>query len=129
MIVAVTGGRDLVVTRAIAEAWERAITELWTAAGQPLDITIRHGGCPTGLDAWIAGWCVANSVPVEEWPADWARHGRAAGPIRNREMLRGRHNDNRVADVLVTFPGNRGTHDCMRAAVQYKIPIRPIVVH
>ena len=32
---------------------------------------------------------VANSlgIPVESYPADWRGSGRAAGPIRNRQML------------------------------------------
>lgn len=46
-----------------------------------------HGGCLSGPDShvtWIAktmGW------GVEVINADWEKHGRAAGPIRNQQMV------------------------------------------
>lgn len=44
-----------------------------------------HGDCPTGLDRIIMEiW----GPMCEPHPADWALHGRAAGPIRNTEMVR-----------------------------------------
>lgn len=48
-----------------------------------------------------------------EYPALWNKYGRAAGPIRNRQMAE-------VADVCVLFPcqgvENRGTKDMCRSA-------------
>jgi hypothetical protein len=46
------------------------------------------GGCPTGADA------AAKSIPkyitatYKEFSADWEKHGKAAGPIRNKEMAK-----------------------------------------
>ncbi len=43
-------------------------------------------GMATGIDRLGEQWAIANGIPVKEMPADWNRHGRAAGPIRNRQM-------------------------------------------
>jgi len=32
-------------------------------------------------------WAEANGIEVARFPADWDTHGRAAGPIRNQQML------------------------------------------
>lgn len=44
--------------------------------------------------------------------ADWDTHGKAAGPIRNREMLKAYPDA-----VVVAFPGGRGTDNCVKTAV------------
>ncbi len=41
-------------------------------------------------------WAEENGIKVQEFPADWDRHGKAAGPIRNREMAE-------YADALILF--------------------------
>ena len=43
-------------------------------------------GGASGVDALGKAWAEANEVPVKMFPADWMKHGRAAGPIRNGEM-------------------------------------------
>jgi len=43
--------------------------------------------------------------------AKWSKHGRAAGPIRNQEMI-----DECKPDLVVAFPGGRGTADMVRRA-------------
>jgi len=76
----------------------------------PKDIRIIHGGA-TGADALADDWAVVNWVPVDEFKADWARDGKAAGPLRNQRMLV----DGRP-DLVVAFPGGRGTADMVRRA-------------
>ena len=53
----------------------------------PSDFVLLHGGCPTGADALADNWAVSHQVDVEVYPADWNKHGRAAGPIRNQQMV------------------------------------------
>ena len=57
------------------------------------------------------------------FPADWIRHGRAAGPIRNEQMLR-----EGCPDLVVAFhddPGlGRGTADMVRRALAAGVPVR-----
>jgi len=48
------------------------------------------------------------NIPLEIYPADWETHGKAAGFIRNQEML-----DSGI-DLAVQFPGGNGTADMRR---------------
>src|SRR5690606_30354012 len=57
---------------------------------------------------------------VVAYPADWRRHGRAAGPIRNQEMA------DAGADLCIAFPGGRGTADMVRRARAAGIPVRSV---
>lgn len=43
-------------------------------------------GKAKGIDTLGEMWAKQRSIPVAEFPANWERHGRAAGPIRNAEM-------------------------------------------
>jgi hypothetical protein len=94
-------------------------------------VTVVHGDCPTGVDAMAADYCedVAShwehagiELFVEAHPADWAKHGKAAGPLRNQEMV------DLGADICLAFPLNasRGTRDCMRRAEAAGIPVKVV---
>lgn len=41
-----------------------------------------------GADQLAANWALSRGVPLQPFPANWAKHGRSAGPIRNEQMLR-----------------------------------------
>jgi len=43
------------------------------------------GGAP-GVDTLGEQWAANNTIPVKRFPAEWSLHGKAAGPIRNRQM-------------------------------------------
>lgn len=75
----------------------------------PNGITIIHGGAK-GADHLADQWAVVNWVPIEEYKADWDKHGKAAGPIRNQQML-----DTGV-DYVIAFPGGRGTEHMKKIA-------------
>lgn len=49
-------------------------------------ITEVVSGCAIGADRLGERWAINNNVPIKEMPADWSRHGNAAGPMRNRAM-------------------------------------------
>ncbi len=72
---------------------------------------IIHGACRTGADELADRWAVRHYVQIHEFPADWEAHGRAAGPIRNQRMI-----DEGKPDLVVAFPGGRGTADMVRRA-------------
>lgn len=77
-------------------------------------MTLVHGDCPTGLDAIVAEEAPKLGYNVEAHPANWDKHGKAAGPIRNQEMV------DLGATTCIAFPAehSRGTIDCMRRAVK-----------
>jgi hypothetical protein len=56
----------------------------------------------------------------EVFHADWERHGKAAGPIRNQAMI------DAGADLVIAFPGGRGTADLIRRARKAGIPVREV---
>jgi hypothetical protein len=69
-----------------------------------------EGGAP-GADTLARLFGEYAGIPVESYPADWTKHGRAAGPIRNAQMLaEGR------PDLVIAFPGGKGTADMVRKA-------------
>lgn len=53
----------------------------------PPDATIVHGDA-RGADRMAGTWARENGRHEERHPANWEKHGKAAGPIRNSEMLR-----------------------------------------
>lgn len=71
------------------------------------EITVVSGGA-RGADRMGEEAAHAYGARLEVFPADWDKHGKAAGHIRNQQML-----DSGV-DVAVQFPGGRGTADMRR---------------
>lgn len=71
---------------------------------------IAEGGA-TGADEHAQEWAFLTDTPCETFEADWMRHGKAAGPIRNQQML-----DEFKPDAVIAFPGGRGTADMVRRA-------------
>lgn len=80
-------------------------------------VTLIHGGA-SGVDTIAGQWGKEWGLTVHVHPADWAKHGTKAGPIRNQDMLeRGK------PDMVVAFPGGRGTADMVRRAKAARIPV------
>jgi hypothetical protein len=69
-----------------------------------------HGGA-AGADVMGGMWAKEKGVPVQVFPAKWKEHGYSAGSIRNQQML-----DEGKPDMVVAFPGGRGTADMVRRA-------------
>ncbi len=75
-------------------------------------------GAARGADTLAAKWAVMTDTPIMRFPADWQRDGKAAGPIRNSRMLaEGR------PDLVVAFPGGRGTADMVAKARKAGVPV------
>lgn len=74
-----------------------------------------------GADYWAHQWALARNYPTVRQHANWEENGRAAGPIRNGEML-ALHKPTHV----IAFPGGRGTLDMLRQANAAGIPCRQV---
>lgn len=109
--VLVCGGRDLdefqVFNRLKAELHEVLDDHL---VGYPREITIIHGGA-LGADEGAKRWAESENARAICFKADWKKHGKAAGPMRNQRMI-----DEGKPDIVVAFPGGRGTADMIRRA-------------
>jgi hypothetical protein len=73
----------------------------------PNDTVIVHGDA-AGADRLAGQWVTNRMLKVERYPADWAKHGRAAGPIRNEQMLEEGKPDLLVAVALARSESQRG---------------------
>ena len=95
----VTGGRDY-------SDWNRVqeVLNLFE-----IDLIIQGGA--NGADYLATKYAKFYGRKWKTVAADWDLHGRAAGPIRNKEMLTAYPNA-----VIVAFPGGAGTADCVRQA-------------
>lgn len=77
--------------------------------------TVASGGA-SGADADGETWARYKNIPVRRFRADWRTHGRAAGPMRNRQMAE-------YADAVALFPGGRGTQSMYNEAKKAGIKI------
>jgi len=79
--------------------------------------TLIHGGA-RGADSAAKFWTEANGISQVEFKADWDQHGKAAGPIRNQQMI-----DEGHPDMVIAFPGGTGTADMIRRAEEAGIKV------
>jgi len=70
----------------------------------------------SGADAEGASWALNRGIALKGFPADWKGNGRAAGPIRNREMAE-------YADAVALFAGGAGTASMRREAIRAEITV------
>lgn len=68
------------------------------------------GNAP-GADSHGKRYAEMHGFPVKEFPADWFRYGKAAGPIRNQQMAE-------YADALIAVwdEQSKGTRDMIERA-------------
>lgn len=92
---------------ATREETRRAIDECPWKHG----ITVVLSGVASGADQHGDDWATETGRAVSRYPANWSVHGKAAGPIRNKEMAQD-------ADALIAvWDGkSRGTGDMIRQA-------------
>lgn len=100
------------------------------------DITIVHGGCPTGADAMADSWAKLNGCIIEEYKAKWddlshpdarikvnswgKKYDANAGHRRNMKMAKTK------PDLVVAFPGGPGTKNMIECANEVGLNILKI---
>jgi hypothetical protein len=113
----VTGSRNWTDLHTVEVALRKAYLQLGRGA-LPDQVVVVHGGA-AGADSCAAVLAPRMGFQMEEHRADWSKHGRAAGPICNQQMV------DAGATVCLAFPLGKsiGTRGCMRMAAQAGIPV------
>ena len=99
----------LIVKNAIKKSeWENEITEVVS-------------GHAHGVDRLGERWANFNNIPIKIFTANWAKHGRKAGYIRNIQM-------GEYADALIAVWNNksRGTKHMIDTMFTFK---KPVFIH
>jgi hypothetical protein len=83
--------------------------------------TIIHGGC-RGADS-IGGYIGKKlNMNIAVYKAQWNKYGKAAGPIRNQQMI-----DEGKPDIVYAFHSciekSKGTKDMVNKAIENNIPV------
>lgn len=101
--VLVCGGRNYRDRDAVFSALDRV------DADRRISEVIQGGAA--GADYLGNEWAADRKRIRSTFRAQWAEHGKAAGPLRNQRMI-----DVGKPDLVVAFPGGSGTADMVRRA-------------
>lgn len=99
----------------------------WVIFNKAIDVILSYNptviisGCAKGADevGLLAGWY--GGVEYIGFKADWKKHSKAAGPIRNKQMLvEGK------PDLVVAFKGGTGTANMIKQAKSHGVEVMEI---
>ena len=112
MKVLVTGDRE----------WDDIETVVAALEQLPRDTIVVHGAC-RGADSICAVVAEELGMPKPRgYPADWDKFKKAAGPIRNQQMLDSEHRESEPIDLCLAFhndfENSKGTRDMVTRAVK-----------
>lgn len=118
----IAGGRDFNDYPLLEIEVKKFIVEM--AQGKKLnrfrDLTIISGNA-IGADRLGEQFATENWIGIENYPADWDKYGKAAGPIRNEEMAKN------ATHCIVFWDGkSRGTKNMIENAQKYKLVLKII---
>lgn len=123
--VLICGGRDYADHRKFFQTLDRIAWEL----GDLNDNELGEGdkwlpdwhiisGAATGADSLAIDYAVVNWCGLEEYPADWTKHGKKAGYLRNKQML-----EEGKPDLVIAFPGGKGTANMIKLAKEAGVEV------
>lgn len=97
------------------------VLDTFVAAGVGPE-TVIEGEAP-GADSLGREWAEARGIEVIKFPADWEKYGRAAGPIRNKQMLVEGEPTWGIGFIDKDFDLSRGTKNMTRQLLKAGIPV------
>lgn len=109
-----------------SRTWTDQYPILWALRALRIDyreeLVVIEGGA-AGADTCAREAADRLSVWRQQFPADWQRYGKAAGPIRNQQML-----DDAPIDVVLAFVDkplaeSAGTADMVARAESAGVPV------
>lgn len=112
--VIIAGGRDYNDYHKISDTCDKILTYD--------QIQIVSGKC-SGVDYLGEKYAIENGYSIKEFPANWNKYKKAAGPIRNKEMAE-------YADILIAFYNgkSKGTKNMITLAKKNNLEIYIILV-
>lgn len=113
MRILVCGGRDFYDWRLL----EQTLYDL--LKGETENCIIEGGA--SGADLLSKQYAWYNKIDYIECLADWDKHGKKAGILRNIEML-----EKGKPDLVVAFPGGKGTAHMVKIAKEANIEVKEI---
>ena len=117
----VAGSRD--ITDEIVVRCAIDFARLYLVRDSKPAITELVSGACEGVDRCAEAYAQYEGMPVTQFPADWDRHGKAAGPLRNAEMAK--YAD---AALILRYPESKGSLSMAREARAAGIPMIEIEV-
>ncbi len=86
-------------------------------------ITEVVSGKARGIDTAGEKFAESKSIPVKDFPADWTKYGKAAGPIRNKQMAE-------YCDLaIIIWDGySSGSHNMMDQLTKLNKPYYLVIV-
>ena len=91
---------------------------LRAAREEEKNLIVIHGAA-AGADSLSDRWARERQVEIETYPADWEKHGRGAGFIRNSQMLK-----EGQPDLVLAFAGGKGTAMMVSLSEKNDVPVR-----
>jgi hypothetical protein len=82
-------------------------------------------GGASGADTLAIQWSVKHGIPTRTFMAEWKKYGKAAGPIRNEQMLK--FGVNFVIAFHPDIDKSKGTKDMIQRARKAGIPTRIVI--
>ena len=103
------------------------LTQVLDTLHHQTPVTLLIEGEAKGADTLARRWAERNGVHVAKFPANWEQYQRAAGPIRNAQMLKeGR------PEQVVAFHNNlaqsKGTANMVQLARKAGVPVQVYTV-
>ncbi len=80
-------------------------------------------GAAKGVDTLARDIAQQRGIPLTEFPANWAQYGRAAGPIRNKQLVQ-------ASDAVLAFsaPTSTGTRNTITLAEKQGLPVHVVLL-